>query len=291
MSEVAWDSGKGHGDENFPVASVLIAPRHRKIVLAFYRLARMADDVADHPSAAAHAKLARLTAIEASLTGADDAIAPAVALREMLAKRGLPIRHMLDLLEAFRRDVTKNRYATWAELMDYCRFSAAPVGRFVLDVHDQPQALWPASDALCAALQVINHLQDCGRDYREIDRVYVPAEALAAAGLGVEALGQAEASPALRGVIAGLARRAGDLLDTSRPLAREVSDLRLCLEVAVIQRLAESLNRRLEVRDPLSQRVHHRPAEALGLALLAAGGAMGARMGSARRAARGMGDA
>ena len=83
---------------------------------------------------------------------------------------------MLDLLEAFRRDVTKLRYADWDELMDYCRYSATPVGRFVLDVHGESAPTWPANDALCAALQVINHLQDCAKDYREIDRVYLPLD-------------------------------------------------------------------------------------------------------------------
>ena len=96
--------------------------------------------------------------------------------------------HALDLLEAFRRDVTKLRYRDWDDLLDYCRYSAMPVGRFVLDVHGESRDLWPANDALCAALQVINHLQDCAKDYREIDRVYIPEDALADAGISVEAL-------------------------------------------------------------------------------------------------------
>ena len=82
-------------------------------------------------------------------------------LRLALGERGLEPTHALDLLDAFRLDVRKNRYADWAELMDYCRLSAAPVGRFVLDVHGEDRTIWPASDALCAALQVNNHLQDC----------------------------------------------------------------------------------------------------------------------------------
>ena len=205
MSAADLASGKGHRDENFPVASVLIAPRHRGVVLAFYRVARMADDIADHPGAAPADKLARLAAIERTLTGEDDAVAQAAELRRALAERGLTDRHILDLLEAFRRDATKTRYADWAELMDYCRYSAAPVGRFVLDVHGESRATWPASDALCAALQVINHLQDCGEDYRTLDRVYVPEGELFAAGVDVEALGAAQASPALRAVIGDLA--------------------------------------------------------------------------------------
>ncbi len=98
-------------------------------------------------------------------------------------------RHAQDLLHAFRQDVTKLRYANWDELIDYCSRSAMPVGRFVLDVHGESRDTWPASDALCAALQIINHLQDCAADYRTLDRVYIPLDALAARGIGVEALG------------------------------------------------------------------------------------------------------
>ncbi len=279
MSAADLSSGKGSADENFPVASVLIAPRHRPVVMAFYKVARMADDIADHPHAPPAEKLERLAAIEASLTGKDDAVPQAAHLRRILAARAITDQHMLDLLEAFRRDVTKTRYVDWAQLMDYCRYSAAPVGRFMLDVHGESRETWPASDALCAALQVINHLQDCGKDYREIDRVYVPLDALAAAGLTVESLSAPKASPALREVIRALAVRTRGLLDDSHALAPMVRDMRLSLEIGVIHRLAVSLNRRLIERDPLSEKVHHRPHEALGGALLGAAGAMIGRLG------------
>jgi hydroxysqualene synthase len=270
-------SGKGHRDENFPVASMLIHPRHRDLILAFYRFARAADDVADNADAKPADKLALLEAMRVTVAGEAETDAVSVALRAALSVRGLTPRHPLDLLEAFRRDVTKRRYANWAELMDYCRYSAAPVGRFMLDVHDEAETTWPANDALCAALQVINHLQDCGKDRAQIDRVYVPEDALAAAGLDVTALDAPQASAALRGVIAGLAQQTQTLLAQSRLFAGQIRDGRLAMEVSVIQRLAESLAQRLTARDPLSQRVHHGKAEALGLALLAAGGLAGRR--------------
>ena len=273
-------SGKGHGDENFPVASRLIAPRHRAVVLAFYKVARLADDIADHPAAAPADKLARLAAIERSVTGDDETVPEAAMLRRALAERALTDRHILDLLKAFRRDAVKSRTADWAELMDYCRWSAAPVGRFVLDVHGESRDLWPASDALCAALQVINHVQDCGKDYRDLDRVYIPLDLMSAAGVRVEALGADKATGALRGVLAELTARTDGLLAEARPLAGATRDLRLALEIGVIHRLAVSLNRRLARRDPLSQRVHHRKAEALGLALLGAGGVLATRLGA-----------
>jgi squalene synthase HpnC len=260
-------SGKGSTDENFPVASHLIAPRFRPPVMAFYRFARAADDVADNALAEPSTKLELLERLRASLTGENDNAPEGRDLRTVLQERGLTDQHALDLLEAFRRDCTKLRYSTWDDLMDYCRYSASPVGRFVLDVHGENNDLWPMNDALCTALQVINHLQDCGKDRREIDRVYVPLDRLAAAGIGVEALDAPAASPALKGVIRDLAQDTMRLLDVSRPFARGISDGRLALEVGVIQALAEDLCRGLMVRDPLSQVVHHDKAKMAAIAL------------------------
>jgi squalene synthase HpnC len=264
-----YDSGKGHRDENFPVASLLIHPRHRDVILAFYRFARAADDVADHPKAVAQEKLAALNHMRATLLGKEDVAQDAKQLRRMLAERGLTNQHALDLLEAFTRDVTKTRYRDWIDLMDYCSYSAAPIGRFVLDVHGEAEATWPASDALCSALQVINHLQDCAKDFRQLDRVYVPLDAFASAGLAPDALAQPRASAGLLTVIAQLAARTASMLENAKPLAVQVHDRRLAMEIAVIQRLAESLAGILMHRDPLSERVHHGPVETAGLGISA----------------------
>jgi squalene synthase HpnC len=258
-------SGKGHRDENFPVASRLVAPAYRAPIMVFYRFARAADDIADHAAASAADRLVGLAHMRAGLTGAG---APeAMALAAAMAERRLDPSHANELLDAFEQDVRVNRYATWDALIDYCRLSAMPVGRFVLDVHGEDRACWPASDALCAALQVINHLQDCGKDYRALNRVYLPADMLAQAGARIEDLAAPAASPALRATIAAMAKRTQALLARSAPFAAMIRDRRLASEVAVIQRLAESLTRRLIARDPLSERVHHGKAEA---ALLAA---------------------
>jgi hydroxysqualene synthase len=265
-------SGKGHKDENFPVASMLVAPAYRAPIMAFYRFARLADDISDHATLSPDEKLAGLEAMRAGITGESDGEPSAVALRAVMLERRLDPVHALDLLEAFRRDVTKLRYADWADLVDYCRYSANPVGRFVLDVHGEDRALWPANDALCTALQVINHLQDCARDHRELDRVYLPLDLMAAAGARVEDLTAPAASPALRSVIAACAERCQHLLAEAAPFARSIRDRRLGIEVAVIQRLAVSLSARLRRRDPLSERVHHGKGEAL---LLASGAALG----------------
>jgi hydroxysqualene synthase len=249
-------SGKGSGDENFPVASRIIHRRHRPVVLAFYEFVRIADDIADHATLDQTEKLARLDRLEGSLLAQSNEDVSGVILRRMLQERGLSPVHAQQLLNAFRQDVIKLRYANWDELMDSCRLSAMPVGRFVLDVHGESRSTWPASDALCAALQIINHLQDCSKDYRELNRVYIPLDALAADGLGVDALGYDRASPALVHCLQSLADRTGQLLAGSHELSTQVGNLRLAMEISVIQRLAERLVAILQVRDPLSEKVH-----------------------------------
>jgi phytoene/squalene synthetase len=139
-----------------------------------------------------------------------------------------------------------------------------PVGRFMLDVHGESTSTWAASDALCAGLQINNHLQDCGKDYRDLNRVYLPRDALAAAGAAVEMLGEAKSSPQLLQCLQALAIRTESLLDESKSLSAEVRDFRLGLEVSVIQAFADKIVGLLKVRDPLSERVHLSPLELLG---------------------------
>ncbi|MCA3569366.1 squalene synthase HpnC [Bradyrhizobium sp.] len=256
-------SGKTHRDENFPVASWIIHPRHRALILAFYNFVRTADDIADHATLQPAEKLRYLDLMEAELLGNGETQNEAVNLRRAFAERGMPPRHALDVLVAFRLDVTKQRYENWDDVIDYCRYSAMPVGRFMLDVHGEDTSTWAASDALCAALQINNHLQDCGKDYLNLNRVYLPRDALAAAGATVEMLGEAKSQPALLNCLQALAVRTETLLVQSKSLAAEVKDFRLGLEISVIQAFADKIVNMLKVRDPLSERVHLSKVELL----------------------------
>jgi hydroxysqualene synthase len=267
-------SGKTHRDENFPVASWIIHPRHRALIFAFYNFVRTADDIADHATLPAEEKLRYLDLLEAELTGHGDTQKEAVNLRNALAERGMPPRHATDVLIAFRMDVSKLRYENWDEVIHYCRYSAMPVGRFMLDVHGESTATWAASDALCAGLQINNHLQDCAKDYKNLNRVYLPRDALAAAGAGVEMLGEARSPAPLLQCLHALADRTEALLVESRALSAQVQDFRLGLEVAVIQAFADKIVRMLKVRDPLSERVHLSPLELLGQSLAGLSGEM-----------------
>src|SRR5215472_4058580 len=195
-------SGKWHSGENFPVGSWLIRSALRPHVHAFYRFAREADDIADNSRLAPDDKVRRLDRMGEILEGAPGADSPAaVAMRASLRETGVTAQHCHDVLRAFRLDATKRRYRDWDDLRLYCRYSATPVGRHVLDLHGENRTAWPASDALCAALQVLNHLQDCASDYVRLDRVYLPQDDLAASGIDVLALAAERVCPGLRRVI------------------------------------------------------------------------------------------
>jgi hydroxysqualene synthase len=253
---VETPSGKGRHGENFPVGSWLIRRQLRPHVHAFYCFARNADDIADNPELLPADKIRRLDQMAAVLDGAPGEGSPAAAaMRQSLIATGMTAWHCHDVLRAFRQDAEKRRYRDWDELMEYCRYSAAPVGRQLLDLHGESRDTWPASDALCAALQVLNHLQDCAEDYRRLDRVYLPLADLAAAGVGVEALAAPAASPALRSVFGVLLDRTATLVAGARGLPPGVAARGLRCECAVIANLAARLLSRLHRGDPLAARV------------------------------------
>jgi squalene synthase HpnC len=255
---VETPSGKSTASENFPVGSFLLPARLRPHVAAFYAFARAIDDIADNPALAPADKIARLDGFAAALTGAaaEPGYEKAERLRESLAATKVTAQHGLDLIAAFKLDAVKLRYADWRELIeDYCMLSAAPVGRYLLDLHGEDRAGYHASDALCNALQVLNHLQDCRDDYRQLDRVYLPQDWLAAAGIGVEALDEPAAGPAMRRVIDRCLDGTDELIAIAQLLPGQLRSRRLGMESAVIVRIAERLSRLLRRRDPLAGRV------------------------------------
>ncbi|HEX9446755.1 MAG TPA: squalene synthase HpnC [Dongiaceae bacterium] len=263
--DIATPSGKDKGTENFPVGSALIRPDLRAHVHAYYRWARMGDDIADNPALSPEDKIRRLDLMEEVLlhpTRTD--VKVAAAMRESLQATHLPTVNCTDLLIAFRLDATKQRYENWAELMHYCRYSASPVGRYLLTLHGEAPESLPPSDALCNALQVINHLQDCAVDYREMNRVYVPLDHLREEGIDVTALTEGKSSKALRHVLDRLLDETDALMADAHRLPRQVSDLRMRAESAIIVNLADKLIAALRRRDPLAVRVKlKKPAIAL----------------------------
>jgi squalene synthase HpnC len=255
---VETPSGKGAGDENFPVGSWLLPARLRPHVAAFYRFARAIDDIADNPALGPEDKVARLSRFADAVGGAeteDPALATAHRLRASLAETGVTPKHCLDLIVAFKQDATKPRSDDWADLMGYCENSANPVGRYLLDLHGEDAAGYRWSDALCSVLQVLNHLQDCQDDYRSLDRVYLPGDWLAAEGLGVEVLDDARCAPALRRVLDRCLDGVEELMVDARELPGRLRNGRLAMESAIIVCLAGRLTALLRRGDPLAGRV------------------------------------
>ena len=250
-------SGKGAKDENFPVGSFLLSKAVRPHVAVFYAFARAIDDVADNPKITPQEKVDRLDGFDKALMGLNDdpAFEKAHIVRSSLLYTGVPIQHCRDLISAFKQDAVKSRYDNWDDLIDYCDRSAAPVGRYLLDLHGVSKDLYPASDALCNALQVINHLQDCQEDYREMNRVYLPQDWMAGAKIDVETLNKPFTGRGLRQVIDVCLNETAELLNIARQLPGPMSSRRLAMESAAIIRIAERLVDELRLRDPLAERV------------------------------------
>ena len=254
---VETPSGKDTAYENFPVGSILLPARLRPHVAAFYAFARAIDDIADNPDLAAEEKIRRLDGFADALEGRnpDLAFGRAHRMRASLAATGVSARHCLDLVAAFKQDAVQQRYRDWDDLMGYCILSAAPVGRYLLDLHGGSRDGYGFSDALCMALQVINHLQDCRDDYRSLNRVYLPGDWLAAEGARVEELDSTQASPALRRVIDRTLGATERLMVDARRLPNGLVSRRLAMESGAIVAIADALIGRLRAMDPLGQRV------------------------------------
>ncbi len=263
-------SGKDRDAENFPVG-VLIRPDLRPHVHAFYAFARNADDVADSGVLSPADKIFRLGVMESVLLGErEDGSPSAAGLRRSLAETGVGAVHARDLLRAFRQDAEKRRYASWDELIDYCRYSAMPVGRHVLALHGEDVSSWVPSDPLCAVLQVLNHLQDAAKDLRALDRCYLPADMLAEEGASVEDLRRTAETPGLRRVFGRMLDRCDAMNAAGAGLPGKVRDRRLRLETGIIVGLSRRLARRLRRGDPLATRVKLRPVDVVASALLSA---------------------
>ncbi|MGD1934383.1 MAG: squalene/phytoene synthase family protein [Candidatus Phaeomarinobacter sp.] len=255
---VETPSGKIAADENFPVGSFLLPSHLRPVIASFYGFARAADDIADNPALSPSDKIKRLDVMDESLL-ATDLSTRGGHLAALLAAQGQDARHARTLLNAFRQDAEKNRYETLDEVHGYCRMSADPVGRFLVDLHeggsDAGQKVYPYSDGLCTARQLVNHLQDCGKDFMTMDRAYLPETWLAAAGADISQLRGSAVTPGLRTVLDRVLDDVDAQLARAAHLPRALTSRRLAMESEIIIRLARRLAARLRVGDPLATRV------------------------------------
>lgn len=255
---VETPSGKDAAYENFPVGSFLLPPKARPHVAVFYRYARAIDDIADNPALAPDEKIRRLDGFAAAINGAvtdDDAYDAGIRMRDSLLQSAVPLQHCLDLIDAFKQDARQTRYDNWDDLIGYCLRSAAPVGRYLIDLTGGASDDYESSDALCNALQVINHLQDCKDDYATLDRVYLPMDWMNEAGADVGMLAAGQTAAPLRAVMDRCLEATRTLMVQARPLPSVVRSRRLAMESAAIIRIADALITKLADNDPLPNRV------------------------------------
>jgi squalene synthase HpnC len=255
--------------ENFPVGSRLLPRELRPVVAAFYRFARAADDIADDPLTPPAVKLELLDALDRALTGETSdhshaSLARAAELRASCAERRLSLDHPRHLLIAFRADAVNRPCRTWSDLLAYCRYSAAPVGRFLLDLHGEDASAYPPADALCMALQIVNHIQDCQDDYRALQRVYVPSDWLEEHGLTARSLLAPRETPALRAVVNRFLEGVDRLNDGAAALPPMIRGRGLRMEASAILAISRKLAAKLRRRDPFAGRVALTKGQKLG---------------------------
>lgn len=236
--------------ENFPVGSLLLPRRLRAAVHVIYRFARHADDLADEGEAGDEQRLAALWQLDAELDRIRAGQPPALPLMRdlstVIAAHDLPLSPFYDLLSAFRQDVVKTRYHDFAELMDYCRRSANPVGRLMLALYGERDARAQAmSDGICTALQLINFLQDVAVDWQK-GRVYLPGEDLARFRIDEQQIAAQDAGGLWTPMMLKQIERARRLLQAGAPLGKRLKG-RIGLEVRMIvlggDRILEKLHR------------------------------------------------
>ena len=250
-------SGKGAGDENFPVGSFLLPRRLRPHVAKYYAFARAIDDIADNPDLSPEEKYDRLDGFAEAILGrtGDQAFEKAKILRQSMLETNVSLKHALDLISAFKQDAVKLRYKNWDQLMDYCDRSAAPVGRYLLELHGEDKQAFRYSDALCNALQVINHLQDCKDDYLNLGRVYIPEDWIVPGGGKITEIDHSKSTEGIQSAIQKCVGGSRELMKLAKRLPSHLSSRSLAMESQVIINIAGKLLDRLACEDPLAGRI------------------------------------
>lgn len=226
--------------------------------MAYYNFARTADDIADNPRLSPKKKIAMLDELEAVLLNekkASKSTHAAKVLKKSLEITGITPKHATDLLVAFRMDAKGAIYDSWADLMNYCKYSANPVGRYMLDLHGEgKEAYWP-SDMLCSALQVINHVQDMQKDWQEMKRSYIPKSFLAKGKITEKDFLNKAMKPELREAINGILDMTYGLLKEAATLPMVTYSKGLRMEVCTIHNLAVRLLLKLKTNDVLQNHI------------------------------------
>ena len=252
-------SGKSHSDENFPVASFLMTKKIRSIVRVFYFFARMADDIADHQKLSSNQKKKILLFFDNAISKSKKTNNK--VLDKMIARfKELPSgkKYSRNLLKAFMMDASNKKYKNWNDLLYYCKFSANPVGRFVIDAVNERkniEKIYEASDNLCTALQIINHIQDCKKDFKELNRVYIPESFFKKYSLDKKILRKSKSEENFERLKIEIIDNVLTSLRKTKLGLRKIQSWRLRKETLIILNIAKRLCNLLKINDPLEKQI------------------------------------
>ena len=252
-------SGKSYSDENFPVASFLMTKKIRSIVRVFYFFARMADDIADHQKLSSNQKKNILLFFDNAISKSKKTNNK--VLDKMIARfKELPSgkKYSRNLLKAFMMDASNKKYKNWNDLLYYCKFSANPVGRFVIDAVNERkniEKIYEASDSLCTALQIINHIQDCKKDFKELNRVYIPESFFKKYSLDKKILRKSKSIENFERLKIEIVDNVMVSLRKTKLGLREIRSWRLRKETLIILNIAKRLCNLLKINDPLEKQI------------------------------------
>ena len=252
-------SGKSYSDENFPVASFLMTKKIRSIVRVFYFFARMADDIADHQKLSSNQKKKILLFFDNAISKSKKTNNK--VLDKMIARfKELPSgkKYSRNLLKAFMMDASNKKYKNWNDLLYYCKFSANPVGRFVIDAVNERkniEKIYEASDSLCTALQIINHIQDCKKDFKELNRVYIPESFFKKYSVDKKILRKSKSIENFERLKIEIVDNVLVSLRKTKLGLREIQSWRLRKETLIILNIAKRLCNLLKINDPLEKQI------------------------------------
>ena len=246
-------------DENFPVASLMISKQLRPLVMDYYEFARYCDDIADNPDLLPEEKLTQLQEIADIFCGKKkyrgNKLSFAAKLKNDFWREELDASLANDLLVAFRRDSQGEIYETWEQLVNYCLYSAVPVGRFMLAIHNESTITYQPAAALCVALQIVNHLQDIKYDLLKLNRLYLPADLMKKYKVKKEDLLQNQSTPKVKKLIHHISALVQGQLEESLVLPQLVRSWRLRYQLYIILSLTNIMLKKINKGDVLKSEI------------------------------------
>ena len=250
---------KPASDENFPVASIMISQELRPLVMDYYAFARYCDDVADNPDLPTEEKINQLQEIADIFYGVKkyrgNKLSFSARLKNDFLREELDFSLAGDLLTAFRRDATGCVYETWSQLIDYCLYSAVPVGRFMLAIHNESTITYQPAASLCTALQIVNHLQDIKYDLQKLNRIYLPIEMMNEYGVSKDDLLANKSTPELKALISYISELVSGQMKEGSILPQIVRSRRLKYQLCIILSLTNIMLKKINRGDVLSQEI------------------------------------